>query len=76
MAHVYAAKENMIAPVMEQPHYNLFQRERVEVEYSRLYGEVGLGRLFGHPWHEVNLRGIILSIGMVPLLSRMRVWFG
>ncbi len=31
------------APVMEQPQYNLFHRQRVEVEYARLYEDTGLG---------------------------------
>lgn len=30
-------------PQMEQPQYNMFFRERVEREYERLYGELGLG---------------------------------
>ncbi len=30
-------------PVMEQPQYNLFHRERVEKEYARLYEDTGLG---------------------------------
>ena len=30
-------------PVMEQPQYNLFHRERVEAEYTRLYEDTGLG---------------------------------
>ena len=30
-------------PVMEQPQYNLFCRKRVEVEYARLYEDIGLG---------------------------------
>jgi aryl-alcohol dehydrogenase-like predicted oxidoreductase len=28
---------------MEQPEYNLFRRARVEREYARLYGDIGLG---------------------------------
>lgn len=32
----------LIGPVMEQPQYNLFHRERVEVEYARLYPRIGL----------------------------------
>ena len=28
---------------MEQPQYNLFHRKRVEVEYARLYEDIGLG---------------------------------
>lgn len=61
LAHVYAAKENMIAPVMEQPHYNLFERERVEVEYSRLYGEVGLGTTVWSPLARGKLAGHYLE---------------
>jgi voltage-dependent potassium channel beta subunit len=30
-------------PVMEQPQYNLFHRERVEKDYARLYEDSGLG---------------------------------
>jgi voltage-dependent potassium channel beta subunit len=30
-------------PVVEQPQYNLFTRKRVEVEYARLYEDIGLG---------------------------------
>ncbi len=30
-------------PVMEQPQYNLFWRDRVEKEYARLYEDIGLG---------------------------------
>ena len=30
-------------PVMEQPQYNLFHRQRVEEEYARLYEDIGLG---------------------------------
>ena len=28
---------------MEQPEYNMFQRQRVEREYARLYSRIGLG---------------------------------
>jgi voltage-dependent potassium channel beta subunit len=30
-------------PVVEQPQYNLFARQRVEQEYARLYEDIGLG---------------------------------
>ena len=30
-------------PAMEQPQYNLFHRQKVEVEYRRLYEDIGLG---------------------------------
>jgi voltage-dependent potassium channel beta subunit len=38
-----AERHHLRKPVMEQPEYNLFHRERVEVEYARLYDEAGLG---------------------------------
>ena len=38
-----AERHHLRKPVMEQPEYNLFHRERVEREYARLYDEVGLG---------------------------------
>jgi voltage-dependent potassium channel beta subunit len=38
-----AERHHLHKPVMEQPEYNLFHRERVEKEYARLYDEVGLG---------------------------------
>jgi voltage-dependent potassium channel beta subunit len=38
-----ADKHHLRKPVMEQPEYNLFHRNRVEREYARLYEEIGLG---------------------------------
>lgn len=38
-----ADKRNLRKPVVEQPQYNLVHRERVEVEYARLYEDLGLG---------------------------------
>jgi voltage-dependent potassium channel beta subunit len=38
-----AERHHLRKPVMEQPEYNLFHRNRVEVEYARLYEDIGLG---------------------------------
>jgi len=38
-----ADKHHLAKPVMEQPQYNLFHRERVEREYARLYDDQGIG---------------------------------
>ena len=38
-----ADRHHLHKPVMEQPQYNLFHRERVEKEYARLYENIGLG---------------------------------
>ena len=42
-AYQIAERHHLRKPVMEQPEYNLFHRERVEREYARLYEEIGLG---------------------------------
>jgi len=38
-----AERHHLHHPVMEQPQYNLFERRRVQREYARLYGDIGLG---------------------------------
>ena len=42
-AYAVARQEHLIPPRMEQPQYNMFHRDRFEVEYQRLYSEIGLG---------------------------------
>lgn len=42
-AWMIADKHHLHKPVMEQPQYNLFHRQRVEQEYARLYDDIGLG---------------------------------
>jgi voltage-dependent potassium channel beta subunit len=48
-AHSIARREHLIPPLMEQPQYNMFHRERVEKEYARLYEEIGLGTTIWSP---------------------------
>ena len=38
-----AEKHHLHKPVMEQPQYHLFHRQKVEKEYARLYEDIGLG---------------------------------
>ena len=38
-----ADRHHLHKPVMEQPQYHLFCRQRVEQEYARLYEDIGLG---------------------------------
>jgi len=42
-AYNIARREHLIPPVMEQPEYNMFKRQRVEEEYKSLYSKIGLG---------------------------------
>lgn len=44
-------------PMMEQPEYNLFHRERVEIEYARLYEDIGLGTTTWSPLASGLLTG-------------------
>ena len=52
-----AERHHLRKPVMEQPEYNLFHRERVEREYARLYDEVGLGLTTWSPLDSGLLTG-------------------
>ena len=56
-AYAVARREHLIPPQMEQPQYNMFHRERVEVEYARLYDEIGLGTTIWSPLASGLLTG-------------------
>jgi voltage-dependent potassium channel beta subunit len=42
-AYEIADRHHLHKPLMEQPQYHLFHRQRVEQEYARLYEDMGLG---------------------------------
>lgn len=48
-AHMVAKEYRLIGPTMEQPQYNMFHRDKVEVEYSQIYKTVGLGTTIWSP---------------------------
>lgn len=48
-AHLVARDLRLIGPTMEQPQYNMFHREKVEVEYSQIYKTIGLGTTIWSP---------------------------
>lgn len=56
-AYQIARGEHLIPPLMEQPEYNMFKRYRVEVEYSHLYKEIGLGTTIWSPLASGLLTG-------------------
>ncbi len=60
-AYAVAGRHHLHAPVMEQPEYNLFRRERVEVEYARLYEDHGLGLTTWSPLASGLLTGKYLE---------------
>ncbi|GAM83893.1 hypothetical protein ANO11243_018830 [Dothideomycetidae sp. 11243] len=52
-----AEKYNLIAPVVEQPQYNAFHRERFEVEYAPLYDQFKYGTTIWSPLASGLLTG-------------------
>jgi voltage-dependent potassium channel beta subunit len=52
-----ADKLHLHKPVMEQPQYNMFNREKVEREYLRLYEDIGLGTTTWSPLASGLLTG-------------------
>jgi voltage-dependent potassium channel beta subunit len=61
-AEIYGAwqiadKHHLHKPVMEQPQYNLFHRERVEVEYARVFRDLGIGATTWSPLASGLLTG-------------------
>jgi voltage-dependent potassium channel beta subunit len=56
-----ADKHHLHKPVMEQPQYNLFWRDRVENEYKRLYEDIGLGTTIWSPLASGLLTGKYLN---------------
>lgn len=56
-AYHIARREHLIPPLMEQPEYNMFARERFEKEYARLYTELGLGTTIWSPLASGLLTG-------------------
>jgi len=56
-AYHVARRERLIPPLMEQPQYNLFHRDRVEREYAPLYERIGLGTTIWSPLASGLLTG-------------------
>jgi voltage-dependent potassium channel beta subunit len=56
-----AERHHLHKPVVEQPQYNLFSRDRVEKEYARLYEDIGLGLTTWSPLASGLLTGKYLD---------------
>ncbi|KAF3939192.1 hypothetical protein ABW19_dt0202636 [Dactylella cylindrospora] len=52
-----AEKYNLIAPVVEQPQYSMFARDRFEVEYAPLYSALSYGTTIWSPLNYGILTG-------------------
>lgn len=57
-AYGIARQHQLVPPSMEQPQYNMFHRERFEIEYHSLYqNEIGLGTTIWSPLASGLLTG-------------------
>lgn len=56
-AHRVAQHNHLIGPVVEQPQYNLFERNKMEVEFAQLFKTVGLGATIWSPLASGLLSG-------------------
>ncbi len=60
-AHLAARDLRLIGPVMEQPQYNMFHRDRMEVEYNQIFKNIGLGTTIWSPLASGVLTGKYLE---------------
>lgn len=56
-AHMVAEKYGLIGPTMEQPEYNLLQRNKMENEFLQIFKTVGLGTTIWSPLASGLLTG-------------------
>ena len=56
-AHATARAQNLTPPTMEQPQYNLFERQKVEADYAPIYDTYGLGTTIWSPLASGILTG-------------------
>jgi len=68
-AYGIARREHLIPPLMEQPEYNMFKRDKIEKEYLALYDEVGLGTTIWSPLASGLLTG--KYVDGIPVGSRL-----
>jgi len=56
-AYDFARQEHLRPPLMDQPQYNMFRRDKVEKEFAPLYDEIGLGTTIWSPLASGLLTG-------------------
>lgn len=56
-ATLIAEKYNLIAPIAEQPQYNAFHREKLEVEFMPLFQQFEYGTTIWSPLDSGVLTG-------------------
>jgi len=48
-AHAVAQRNSLIGPTMEQPQYNMFERYKMELDYTTIFRNVGMGTTIFSP---------------------------
>jgi voltage-dependent potassium channel beta subunit len=56
-AHMVAQRYSLIGPTMEQPQYNMLERNKLESEYMQIFKTVGLGTTIWSPLASGVLSG-------------------
>jgi voltage-dependent potassium channel beta subunit len=56
-AHMVAKDMRLIGPAVEQPEYNLFKRDKMEVEYHTIFKNIGMGTTIWSPLASGLLTG-------------------
>ncbi|MDR9417185.1 MAG: aldo/keto reductase [Gracilimonas sp.] len=56
-AYHFAKENHLRPPLMEQPEYNMFKRDKVEQEFANLYDDIGLGTTIWSPLASGLLTG-------------------
>ncbi len=60
-AHRIAGELRLIGPAMEQPQYNLFERQKMEADYLPVFGRYGMGTTIWSPLASGLLSGKYLD---------------
>jgi len=56
-AHACAKELSLIPPAMEQPEYNLFERQKMEMDYKTIFRDTGMGTTIWSPLASGLLTG-------------------
>lgn len=56
-AHMVAKELHLIGPAVEQPQYNLFERDKMEVDYYTIFKNIGMGTTIWSPLASGLLTG-------------------
>jgi len=70
-AHMFAEKNHLIGPSVEQPEYNLFHRDKMESEFLKIFRDVGMGSTIWSPLASGLLTGKYNN--GIPAGSRMSI---